>query len=354
MTNPAHRDEVSGDPRNDKSWVEDEEPTRSSEQFWMRSVSFVGLHRVLLAIANFPKGLTPVELNSLIKSTKIYETRKGVSPAPTTLYHCRNTLLKLNAILRDGPRLVVNNQNDHVKRLLAQNAYGGEKLDKISRDAFAELVLQNPDCQRWFFNLFIPKGWSYDVRRFRLNGCSVIWSRTQNSKSRSSVVLRSTVNECMIHFKSASEINAVLYGLRYWARDELQLIDEFFRDNRGSIMYPILVEHSVETISEIVDEVISRCCDDEWTTLSVLDMVEFFGEQRRRPVGLVLDAVRKMAAQYSGQVVLIPTSRSFAALTAGLNKQRQELNLRSYLRDSHGRYISHIRIHKSIRNLEYA
>jgi hypothetical protein len=164
----------------------------------------------------------------------------------------------------------------------------------------------------------------------------------------------STVNESIINFKSASEINAVLYGLRYWARDELQLIDEFFRNSRGSIMYPLLIEHSAETISEIVDEVISLCCDDEWTTLSVLDMIEFLGEQRRRPVGLVLEALRKMAAQHSGHVVLIPTSRTFAALTAGLNKQRQELNLRSYLRDFHGRYISHIRIHKSIRNLEYA
>lgn len=327
-----------------------------SEQLWMRSVSFSGLHRILHLIAAQTQGITAAELNIKIKEQKLYETRHKGTPALTTLYHCRNTLLKLNAITRKGRRLVANRESSHVEKLLSQSSTSGE-LNQISREAFAELVLQNRDCKRWFFDLFMLDNGAYSAHEFRSTGAPVLWRRSQNGPESTGVTtLKPQLVERAVRLRSPSEINAVLYGMRYWARDELRLIDEFYRENRGAVMYPILIQEDHTTNQHIIDELTALCGsdDDEWTTLSIQDLLETWGEKQRRPVASVFAAIRKLASSHSGQVVLIPTSRSFAALGAGFNTQRQELELRSYFRDSHGRYISHLRLHGSIRSLQHA
>jgi hypothetical protein len=321
----------------------------------MRSISFAGLHRILHLIAAHPTGITPGELSLIIKKQKIYETQRGTPPARATLFHCRNTLLNLNAVLRTARRLVANTANAYVLVLLGQPPSQGAELDDTSRAAFAELVLQNPDCRRWFFDLFMAKRDSYTVQDFRSDGTSVIWRRSRNgNKTPSAVILEAMHRGPFKSLQSPSEINAVLYGLRYWARDELQLVDEFFRESRGSVMYPIVVQPKAGALGDVIDELTSLCRDDEeWTTLSVQDLLESIGEKRRRPIAHIFAAIRRLATLNSGQIVLIPTSRSFAALSAGFNQQRQELELKGYLRDSLGRYISHIRLHKTIRSSQH-
>ena len=67
-------------------------------EYWMRSISFAGLHRILKAVAVFPNGLRAGELNKLVQEKEISLTRRSSPPAPTTLYHYRNALLHLGAL----------------------------------------------------------------------------------------------------------------------------------------------------------------------------------------------------------------------------------------------------------------
>jgi hypothetical protein len=328
----------------------------STSEFWMRSISFAGLHRILHVLAERSEGLTPAELNSIIVERRIYETQRKLRPAPATLYHCRNTLLKLSAVLRNERRLVVNSANPHVQTLLLQSPSEDCKLDGPARESFSELVLINQACRRCFFDLFMPDANTYTAQEFREAAVSVVWKSDPNGdKTTRTVIFEATHSGRIMNVHSASEINAVLYGLRYWALDELQLADEFFCGKRGSVMYPIVLQKRDVAVEEIIEEILLLCGSDgdEWTTLSVQGLIESCGEKRRRPVAHVFDAIRRLARLHSGEVVLIPTSRSFASISAGFNQQRQDLELRSRLRDSQGRYISHIRIHDSLRSLQH-
>jgi hypothetical protein len=335
--------------------IGDQDEARSPSHVWMRSVSFAGLHRILHAVASHPDGVRPTQLNLLITAKRIYETQSGKVPAAATLYHGRNTLLHIKALVRRGERLVVNGDDPHVETLLKRCAADNATLDDDSREAFAELVLQNPDCKRSFFDLFMTTKWRYTAQDFRSVGTPVTWNRRPGGGKPSPVELRSQDNTQVMTLRSHSAMNAVLYGLRYWARDELNLIDEFFDDKRGFLMYPIIRQPKESAVRQIEEAVRHLCNPDaEWTTLSVRDLLEQFGERKGWPVSHIFAAIRRLASVNPGHIVLIPTSRSFAALRSGFNEQRQELELRSYLRDSVGRYISHVRLHQSIRSLHDA
>lgn len=343
----------------------DNDSSNKASPFWMRSISFAGLHRILHTLAEYPGGLKPIELNTLIKERKIYITQRGTTPTLTTLYHCRNTLLNIKAVERRAQRLLVNRENPCVRILLTQPSPIDSKLDEASREAFAEMVLQNVECKRFFFDLFMPEETLYSVDKFRTAGSPVTWNRPKASggprgpkgqeENFSKIILESDKSNRSLTISSPSELNSILYGLRYWARDELQLIDEFFTENRGSVMYPILTQNVRTAAEDIAGEVISMCStENEWTTLSIQQLLIICGEQQRHPISHVYAALRWLSEKYFGHVVLIPTSRSFATLTAGFNERRQELELRGYFRDSLGRYISHIRLHKTLRKLHHA
>ena len=130
-------------------------PVRQSE-YWMRAISFAGLHRILKAVADFPNGLRASEINKLVQEKDISLTRRSSPPAPTTLYHYRNTLLHLRALKRDGQMLRVNYDDPDVCELLRQPApaNGDKSLCDAAKDLFAALVLKNEQC-RHFSSIFL-------------------------------------------------------------------------------------------------------------------------------------------------------------------------------------------------------
>jgi hypothetical protein len=323
--------------------------SKVASRFWMRPVSFAGLLRILQLVAEFPGGLRARDLDALVRERQIRLTRKDVAPARTTLYHYRNTLLHLQALRRDNRRLLTNTQNPCVQILLAQPSPDNVTLNTTTCEAFATLVLQNEDCKTHFFNLFMPGTDTYTVQQFRTAGCSVTW-RWQGDEHSREVVFQND-HDKPLHLQSPSETKSILYGLRYWARDELRLIDEFFREDRGSIMYPIFATAGEASTQEIIRRILSlRPEGAEWTTFSLHDLAVSCCEQRRQPLAKLFDAIAWLSEKYPGHVVLIPTSRSFATFTAP-SRQREEFELRGYFRDRQGRYISHVRLHSSIGRL---
>ena len=319
----------------------------------MRPVSFAGLLRMLQLIEEFPAGLRARDLDAAIKVRRVHLTRDDCIPARTTLYHYRNTLLHLQALQRDGRYLVTNKENPHVLMLLTQPNPAGTTLNRGARQAFSSLVLQNEDCRKAFFNLFMSDLESYSEQQFRTNGCSVVWQRHYGSNSKE-IILQSESGAHSLSLNSPSEIQSILYGLRYWARDELQLVDEFYQEDRGAILYPILNPEDESLIFETVQDIYSLCSTrDEWTTLSFRDLIVYCCEHLRRSRTNLFSAIEWLFGKHPGYVILIPTSRSLATLTAR-SRQREEFELRSYFRDKQGRYISHIQLHTSIGDLIHA
>ena len=324
-------------------------------EYWMRAVSFAGLHRILKAVAGFPNGLRANEINKLVLENNISLTRRNSPPSPTTLYHYRNTLLHLRALKRDGRMLHVNYDDPDVCKLLRQPAPDKEdqSLCDAAKDSFAALVLKNEQCRSLFFDLFMPLDISSDtVSYFRQNGVPVKWTRHHSSHA-GEVVFQNNTTGCTVRCASPVSVAAILYGVRYWARDELGLIDEYCQQaGDDTIMFPL--SHSEPFSTEIDSPVLrtvrlllSLRTPGEWTLLSVFDLIARCCIEQRQPISVLFRAIDWLLKKWPKHTMLIPTSRALATLTA-TSPQRENLELRRYYRISNGPYISHIRIHQEI------
>ncbi len=332
-------------------------PTRNHGRtdYWMRSVSFAGLHRILKAVAGFPCGLRVAELNRLVTGNKIFLTRRSSPPAPTTLYHYRNTLLQLGALERRGRMLRVNADDPDVYELLKQPTpdTAGHPLSDGAINPFAELVLRNPQCRSLFFDLFLPRRTdSVSVATFRQSGSSVNWVR-RNSVGAKQVTFHNDTTGLGASCTSPVGIAAVLYGLRYWARDELRLIDEYSRRSDGStVMFPVSLSVAAgaiidSAVLQTVHHILSLRGPGEWTLFAVSDLIARCCEERRLPIRVLFRAIDWILNEWPNHTVPIPTSRALATLTA-TSAQKDALALRRFYKTSNGPYISHIRIHKEI------
>ena len=321
----------------------------------MRAIRFARLHRILEVVADFPNGLRAREINRLVQERDISLTRRSSPPAPTTLYHYRNTLLRLRALKRDGQVLRVNYDDPDVYKLLHQPApaNGDTSLCDAAKDLFAALVLKNEQCRSLFFDLFMPSDASFDsVSSFRQNGVPVTWHRPRPSHARE-VIFQNSATERTARLTSHAEVAAILYGVRYWARDELELIDEYSQRSDGStIMFPVLQtglsEKGIDSsVLQTIRLILSLRKPGEWTSFSVFDLIVCCCQGRRQPIRVLFRAIDRLLHEWPHHIVLIPTSRALATLSA-TSPQREDLQLKQYYKTSNGPYISHIRIHRDI------
>lgn len=323
---------------------------QSQPDYWMRAVSFAGLHRMLKAVAAAPEGLRASEINDLVLDREIALTHRDSVPAPTTLYHYRNTLCRLGALVRDGRRLLANADDSDVRALLREPAppNTGRSLGDVARELFATLVMRNRDCRSLFFDLFMPSSGADSVSDFRENGNPVRWHRGGNNGA---VTLRNRITGREQILELPTSVAAVLYGLRYWARDELMLIDEYCpRADHGAVMFPIArpeTEASDRAVLDTVAFILSQRKADEWTLFSVPDLIAHAGEVRRQPIRVLFEAITWLRNNWPGHTVLVPTSRSLATITA-TSRQRENLELRRYYKARNGPYISHFRVHRAV------
>jgi hypothetical protein len=323
------------------------------QTFWMRWVRFVGLLRIAHMVAEQQGGIRAGELNRKILEQNLYRTERGL-PAKSTLYHCRNTLINLGVIERHQRMLTIASNIPSVKRLLSVPLAEQDSLPPAARQAFSDLVLQNPDCLHHFFGLFLASDIPVDSEHFADTAKPVIWTQQVRGRSSRVIELHSVARGNSAVLASPVAIRSILYGVRYWARDELQIIDEFFETGRGSVMYPVRVETYSHNADALVLQVLDVPADPgDWTTISVNSLLRLFCEERGYRVSTLFDALRNIIDRHSAHVALIPTIPNFAAISA-TSRHREEFELRGYYTDGRGRLISHIRFHNSLRGSEHA
>ena len=327
--------------------------------YWMRAVSFAGLHRLLQAVGNAPRGLHARDINALVLEKGVTLTPRLAVPKPTTLYHYRNTLLRLGALVRDGRVLRVNIDNPHVDKLLRDElppALGDQSLSDVAREKFATLVLSNNHCRNLFFDIFMPSNEPCDsVSVFQKQGCPVSWKRA-GSASAATIVFRNCTTGRTISHAERLGAPAILYGLRYWARDELALIDEYCDcSDEGTTMFPVLrragpsgdPDPNVFQAARFLLSQRGRHPGDEWTLLSISDLIVNYCQAHRQPRTVLFDAIDWLFREWPRHTILVPTSLGLATLAAGSPGQEQ-LVLRRYYKPKRGPYISHIRFHRDV------
>ena len=325
-----------------------------ANECWMRSVSFGGLHRMLSAVAESPRrGLRAGEIVAWVRENEISLSSHTAKPAATTIYHYRNTLVRLGALRRDGAVLRPNEKEPAVSVLLREPAPADEQgaLTEPARTAFAALVLKNEQCRALFFDFFMPCALRGDpVSVFREGAVPITWSRRSGSCE---VVFRNPTTGRVVRRRSAVSISATLYGLRYWARDELGLVDEYWRAaGDRAVIFPVLAPEGVaegarRAIERTVEFLLSLRGTREWTLMAMSELVERCCEARRQPLRVLFSAIDWLLDRWPNHTVLIPTSRSMATLGA-TSASRDRLVLRGYYKAVNGPLVSHIRLHKDI------
>lgn len=321
--------------------------TSAHPGFWMRSVQFAGLHRILHRLADQPKGVRAKDLDRLVIQHRDYWTERG-EPSKTTLYHCRTTLLSLGAVKRVDQRWTAVVDNPYVGQLLDVSPVAdGEELPRTACDAFSSLVLANPDCYRNFFRLFVPQG-PVDVEEFRRVASSVAW-RSLVDEGPNRYELFSESSKTRIRLTVPIQIQSVLYGVRDWACKQLRLLGEFHETGRGSVLFPLRHPDCVDAGAAARSAMLAVRPDSaEWTTVSVADLMHRVCEVEGYPVGALHRGITAFVQAHPGYVSLIATIPNWATVTATTRRQA-DFHLETAHRDSAGRIISHLRFHHCIR-----
>ena len=343
---------VGDSPRAPRAGAEGRNESGSGD-YWMRYVAFAGLHRLLCRINATTSGhLTAGEVDRLVRKHNIRLGHRARPPSRTTLYHYRNTLLRLGVIRRDESYHRINRENPHVRALLAIQPPSDHTryLPDSAREHFSALVLQNPQCRSLFFDLFSSSLHSTpSVKRFRNSALPVHWVRLSPSE----ISITNSTTGRTLRCASRASIAAIPYGIRYWARDELNLVDEYWcPTTNAAVMYPIHSPPSGQVaarsrLQKTIRLILSWRKDDDWTSFSISRLIARACREHRQPRSLLFQALDWLLAKWPHHTVPIATTRGLATLTAS-SPQQQELILRTYYRAAKGPYISHIRLHRAI------
>lgn len=324
-----------------------------NSDWWMRSISFGGLHRLLRCINEASdEGLTASQIDALVHEHQIKLTQRSAPPAPTTLYRYRNTLLRLHALRRDGSLYRTNRADPHVCALVTLPSPPSleDSLHYSASEHFAALVLRNPQCRSVFFSLFLPVGIeSPTVMDFRASALPVRWARY----SATDIVLWNNQTGRRLRCSSRVSVTSVPYGLRYWARDELGLVDEYWSPSEAAaIMFPVhrppsTVSDAASPCNETLRLLLSWRGTAEWSSFAISDLISRACLEQRRPRMVLFRTLDWLMAAWPHHVAPIPTPKGLATISA-ISPQKERLVLRSYYRSIAGQYISHIRLHRDI------
>ena len=325
--------------------------SRSTQNLWMRAASFVALRDLVGLIAEHPQGLRASEMERMIQREQVIRTREGRVPSRTTVYHYRNILLHLGVLVRQQRHYVLNQANPTVRALLRVLSPGSPTLSSDERRLFSQLVLANGDCRCHFFDLFMPEQGTYGLDDFVSSGQRVTWQSHTTPEGRLVHLRNLEVEEKERWLRTEDERQAILYGVRYWARNELEFLDEVFLEDLGGVMFPVKPTGPVpapEIITALLEAVNEA---QEWTTLSIRELVYTWGPRYHIPLERIFRTLLALYREHSEYIVLIPTAEAFAKITAPTLPTPEMYQLRSYLQDAAGRYISHLRVHRKLKEV---
>lgn len=320
----------------------------------MRWVNFRALRDLLLLVEANPPGLRARDLARIATDERVLLSRGGQALGRTSHYHHRSTLQRLGLLVKKGQLLTVNAQIPETKTLIARGAFC-EGLDAREKEAFANAVLRNQDCHDAFFRHFLPSGLpAQDVETF----VECAWpielhvqagGRASRKRARSVqyVDIRPAGTQEWYRLAGANAIQAVHFGLRSWCANQLNFLDVTYAANTIYTIYPKhIVSHMCDRdlALKMLDAI---DFDGDWATIRVSDYALAAGIKQHVSVDQAKNVLVDWMTAHPDLVAAIPTRVGF--ITNGLPDSQHALALKGYLRSHSGAYVSHLRIHRMLR-----
>jgi hypothetical protein len=310
-------------------------------EYWMRATPLLGIRRLGMAAVSSDRPLAAKELNKLLLSLHIVECGDGrASVGPTTLYHYRRAAERLGVLVRQGRRLTPNMADRDVREFL--DPARADMTDSVVRGAAWRIVTRCAEPKRFFFDLFVIGGTEYDSGDFTLRASPVGWrTYREDRRTFASLTNLATGAECVLD--GPVKVSSIIYGVRYWAKNELCVIDEYYEhgtEHDRVVMYPTQ-DGSEQAAKDLLAERLDRSA--EWSTLSLRELITAGCVPRRIRREVLYRKIAALKASMPDSVVMIPAPPSLAALTAR-SRGQADLQLQNYMKYGNA-YVSHVRIH---------
>ena len=320
----------------------------ASARYWMRGVSFATLHRALCAFELAQAPVRSQDISTFVRGD--LERVGGPKPGATTLYRYRSTFHHLGLMSRQARSWRVELGDPLVHALVALCPGEGASLVAQARVPFAEVVLRHPDCRALLFDLIVSDACgALDFNTFCTRSAPVSWRHVRSGEhQRLEVWNRRTGYRRYYEDKQA--VLSLLYGLRYWVRDELGVVDEYAElgENAATmfVVHPLPAgERAWEArVLDVVRFVLGVRSGAQWTTIEVAELIRRYCVERRQARRVLFAGLDWLCRHRAGSVALVPTPVAVATLSAS-SASREHLELGRYYRDARGRLIGDVRIH---------
>ena len=237
-----------------------------------------------------------------------------------------------------------------------------ENMNEDAKEMLKEIILQNIDCRKYFFDIFMINKKSYTLADFRKNGSHIfveIKSMRELSRDGTNSDLRLDENSKDIILKNPNgrqhilrtrdQKYAIYTGIRLWSL-KLEITNEIITNFcEGRIIYPaIQITMKTQFWGLLLSKIGDSKNGPEWTMIHIPTFLRDSVLSTHFQVQRIKESIQKLKILYPNNVMFIPTSTAFIDLRTPYN--RQDLAFRnSYLYDRRKGYISHVRISRNIK-----
>jgi len=265
---------------------------------------------------------------------------------------------------KEGRHLALNHRNPETS-LLTKRVNFREQLQAAEMEAFANTVLRNQDCREVFFDSFLDSpGLARDVATFveHAHPIELIVQSGRPDRDRShllgvghssssvgskGVAIRPIGTTEWRLLEGTNAIQAIHFGLRSWCVDQLGFLDVTCAADGTYTVYP---KHIVPQLTD--QELATEMFDaldfaGDWVTVRIPDCALATGIRQRVSVEQAKAVLMDWLTVHPDLVAGVPARLGF--ITAGLPDRQHALALKSYLRSQGGAYLSHLRIHRMLR-----
>ena len=322
----------------------------------MRWVDFRVLRDLLLLVGRHRDGVRANELERLATKERVLLRRDGQPASRTTHYHHRSTLERLGLLQKHGRRFTLGHRHPEICSLAARQTLR-EQLQPSEKEAFANAVLRDGDCHEAFFGNFLPsRAPVCDVAAFveQAHPVELVVEASARSEAghsgarqRSVAIRPADASSDWSVLDGPNAVQAIHWGLRSWCVGQLGFLDTAYSADGTYTVYP---KHIVTRLTdrELAAKMLSAVdFADDWATIRIPDHALAAGIAQHVSVDQAKDVLMGWLTSHPGLVAGVPARVGF--ITAGLPDSQHPLALKSYLRSEGGAYLSHLRIHRMLR-----
>jgi hypothetical protein len=309
----------------------------------MRYVDFEKVKDILLLVYQNEGKLSATQLEDFGIKKGILLGKNGKQMTHSTRYHYRKVMEHLGLIYIDNHKYYIS-KSDKVRNLL-QDTDNKEALSHKAKELFGDMIVENEDCQRYFFDIFMDND-NYMREDLEKRGRLAEIIKNGSNCSALFCIVGNTGKKILI--RNQDEIQSILWGVKIWAKD-LHLVDELLFMNEGGrdLIYPIARFDKRVAIKELINYIQSDPYDQDVMFLYIPDFVKKLAVKNRFSKSDSTYFLETLQTSFQSFISFVPTSSRFVRFRS--SNPAREKNISAEYIINGGQMVSHLKIDKKVK-----